>query len=91
MAHIPANELKQMLAEASTKVNLGGKYFHYKHPEQYYTLVGVIVIEATDTIGVLYRAEYDPLQGVTFMRPIEDFLATVEVGGEEKERFSLVG
>ncbi|MBL8015101.1 MAG: DUF1653 domain-containing protein [Candidatus Doudnabacteria bacterium] len=65
-------------------------YFHYKHPEQLYTLVDVIIIEATEEIGVCYRAEYPELQGVTFMRPISDFLAFVEKDGKSVPRFTKV-
>lgn len=90
MAHIPAEELFQMIEEAKQKVKVGATYYHYKHPEQLYTLVDVIIIEATDEIGVLYRAEYEPLNGITFMRPIEDFLAEVEVDGKTLPRFTLI-
>jgi hypothetical protein len=90
MAHIPAEELFRMIDSAKQKVTVDGTYYHYKHPEQHYTLVDVIIIEATDEIGILYRAEYDLLKGITFMRPIEDFLADVDVEGEVKPRFTLV-
>lgn len=90
MAHRPATELIQLLAETKTKVEIGATYFHYKHPEQLYTLVDVIIIEATEEIGVCYRAEYPELQGVTFMRPISDFLTTVENDGQQVSRFTKV-
>lgn len=90
MAHIPAAELFQMIEDAKQKVSVGGTYYHYKHPDQHYTLVDAIIIEATDEIGVLYRAEYEPLKGITFMRPIEGFLAEVDVDGKKKARFTLI-
>ncbi len=90
MAHKTSVELFALISDAKEKVKVGGIYFHYKHPEQLYTLMDVIIIEETDTAGVLYRAEYDELKGIVFMRPIEGFLAQVEVEGKLVNRFTLV-
>jgi len=90
MAHKSAEDLHNMLNEARTRVEVGGMYYHYKHPDKLYTLVDVIIIEATDEVGVLYSAENDDLEGVIFMRPIEDFLSEVEFNGDMVKRFTLV-
>lgn len=90
MAHKSAQELKELISKAKSQVEIGGTYYHYKHPEQFYTLIDVVVIEATDTPGVLYRAEYPDIEGVVFLRPIEDFLAMIEVNGKKTPRFTLI-
>ncbi len=90
MDHLPPEELFRRLADARQKVVVGGKYYHYKHKEQHYTLVDVVIIEATDEVGILYRAEYEALKGITFMRPIDNFLADVELDGKKLPRFTLV-
>lgn len=88
MAHKTAEELYQMLEDAKNQVELGGKYFHYKRPNDFYTITDILIIEATDTVGICYRAEYEELRGITFMRPIEDFLAEVDVDGQMIKRFT---
>lgn len=90
MAHKTSEELFEMIALAKKKVNVGGYYFHYKHPEQLYTLVDLIIIEASDEVGVLYRAEYPELKGIIFMRPIMDFLSIIEKDGVQVARFTYV-
>jgi hypothetical protein len=90
MAYKTAEELRTMIDDAKLKVRIGGTYYHYKRPDETYTLIDVIIIEATTGIGVLYRAEYDDLKGITFMRPIEDFLSEVELENQLIKKFTLV-
>lgn len=90
MAHIPATDLHQILNDAKQQVTIGGTYYHYKKPDKYYTLVDVVIIEANDTVGVLYKAEYDDLKGITFMRPLDDFLAEVDTDNGRIPRFTKV-
>jgi hypothetical protein len=90
MAHKTAVDLHEIINNAKTQVQVGGTYYHYKNPDKFYTLVDVILIEATEEAGVLYRAEYDEAKGIVFMRPITDFLAEVEVDGQMRPRFTLV-
>lgn len=89
MAHLSPEALFSKLNLAKQKVIVGAKYYHYKHPELYYSIVDLVIIEATEEVGVLYRAEYESLKGLIFMRPIDDFLATVEVEDRHVGRFAL--
>jgi len=90
MVHKTVDELNQMLNDARSKVKVGGSCYHYKHFDRLYTLVDVVIIEATEEIAVLYRAEYEGLKGITFMRPIQDFLAEVEVNNQIVSRFTFI-
>ncbi len=90
MAHKTASELWVDIEKAKQDIHLNEKYFHYKDPEKQYTVIGFVVIEETDTIGVLYRAEYTALQGMIFVRPLASFLSEVDGGdGKKVKRFTL--
>lgn len=88
MSHKSAQELFAMLEDAKAKLEIGARYSHYKRPNDFYTLTDVVIIEADDSIGICYRAEYEELRGVTFMRPIDDFMAEVEFEGKMVKRFT---
>jgi hypothetical protein len=66
-------EIRQALAEAADKVSIsiGGVYRHYKNPDNKYTVLGLFIIEATNGVGVLYKANYGDLDGIQFARPVE--------------------
>lgn len=91
MAHKTASELWVDIEKAKQDIHLNERYFHYKDPEKQYTVVGLVVIEETDSIGVLYRAEYAALQGITFVRSVESFLAEIDTDdGKKMKRFTLI-
>ncbi len=69
-------------------MRINGRYQHYKGQE--YTIVGLAVIESTDEVGVLYRAEYAELQEIIFLRPLGEFCSLVDVDGVKVVRFALV-
>ena len=76
-------ELKTRLAEAADRITVGARYTHYKNHD--YTVLDLVIIEATDEVGVIYRAEYG--SHLTFMRPAASWLETVEVDGRTVPRF----
>lgn len=82
--HKTEAQMAQILAEAHTRVAVGGRYRHYKG--NFYTVESVALIEATMESAVVYRAEY--MQGLVFIRPLSDWLATVETGGKTVPRFT---
>lgn len=90
MSHRTAQELKSLLQEAETLVKVGGRYFHYKNPDKFYTVLDLVIIEATVEVGVVYRAEYDGLEEFKFVRPIGEFMGEVEVDGKMVNRFTLI-
>jgi hypothetical protein len=88
MAHRPLADLNKDITAAGEKVRVGEKYSHYKHPTQPYTVVGLAILEATDEVAVLYSVEENGEQ-TSFIRPLQDWLAMVEVDGEWVPRFSV--
>lgn len=91
MAHKTAAELRNDLQKAEGLIGIGEEYFHYRHPDRYYTVIGLVVIEETDSVGVLYRADYEALQGIVFVRPIGSFREEVETDSGKTRRFSPRG
>lgn len=90
MSHKPASALEQALSNAQLQVEVGARYFHYKNPTQEYVVVSLVIIEATEEVGVCYQADYEPIRGIIFMRPLSDFLATVTNGGTVTSRFTKI-
>ncbi len=88
MGHKNDEELRRDLSEAQVRVQIGGRYRHYKG--QAYTVVGFTVIEATDGIGVLYQADYTGLEGIVFLRPLQEFLSSVDTDEGRVPRFAPV-
>jgi hypothetical protein len=77
--------LEDELNQAAKKVKVGGIYYHYKNPNNYYKVVGLGIQEATDKICVLYQAEYN--KKLTFVRDLGSWLENPEFN---VSRFSLV-
>jgi hypothetical protein len=90
MSHKNPIELKELLQEAEILVQIGGKYFHYKNPDKFYTVLDLVLIEATEEVGVVYRADYEELKGIKFVRPVNEFCAKIEIEGKMVSRFNIV-
>lgn len=75
------------ISEASKKVRIGGIYYHYKHPEQYYEVLNIAVTEWNDELCVSYQAKYG--EGLIFIRPLDSWLEKVEWKGKMIDRFTL--
>jgi hypothetical protein len=88
MQHLSEDELRSLLNEAGAKVSVGSRYLHYKGNS--YLVTGVCIIEATDGVGVLYRADNPGLEEISFLRPLEEFIETVEFDGKMTERFKKI-
>ncbi len=89
MAHKGQEELVAEVNEAKQKVKVGGKYFHYKHPDQFYTVLRIGLIEETEKVCVVYEAEYG--EKLVWAWPLENFLAKVtKDDGTEVDRFTKV-
>jgi len=78
-----------MLNDVSALVKLGGVYAHYKQGHEY-TIVDFIVDEASDSIHVVYEAQYEPFIGIKFSRSLDSFIEEVEKDGVKMKRFELV-
>ena len=82
------SELRQELDSVAIQIQEGQQWCHYKHPELFYTILGVAVIEATEQVAVIYKSDYG--EGIVWIRPIYEFLGQVEVDGNTVSRFKLV-
>ena len=69
-----------------------GIYFHYKNPEKKYNVLGVGIDSETLEKVVVYRALYDSEFGknALWVRPLANFLSTVEVDGKTISRFTKI-
>lgn len=86
--HKNRDQLHWEIDEAKKKVKIGGKYSHYKYPENTYEVINLGFIEATDDVCVVYHAMYD--QELVFVRPLKSWLETPEWEGKKVARFKLV-
>jgi len=90
MDHITAEQLKQRLEDAKSKVTVGGKYYHYKDSSKHYLVVDIAILEATEEPAVLYKPLYEGYEGIIWIRPISEFLSQNEKDGIMVSKFTLV-
>ena len=88
MKHKTQEELQKEVSNALGKVKVGELYVHYKHPDKYYVVEFVGVLENFEEVCVGYRALYG--KGILWVRTLKDFMAKVEVEGKRVKRFSYV-
>jgi hypothetical protein len=88
VGHKPQEELIASLKQAKSKIKLNSVYFHYKNPDKHYKVIGFVIIEATDEVGVLYQAQYG--EDLTFVRPVSAWLEKIEQNGRLIPRFSKI-
>lgn len=79
-------QLQQRIKGAMHQVIVGGYYLHYK--QRKYKVVTVALREEDNEPCVVYEAEYMP--GVTWIRPLANWLEEVEVDGKRVKRFTKV-
>ena len=72
--------------DAKKYVEIGELYYHYKHPEQLYKVLGFGFLESNNEICVIYQGQYG--DGITFIRSLTSWLDIVESDGEKVNRFS---
>ena len=65
-----------------------GHYKHYKRGDDY-TVIDIVFHSETEETLVLYRAEYGERQ--LWVRPLEMFVETIDIGGQQIPRFKYVG
>ena len=70
------------------KITIGGRYCHYKDPSHTYTVSDIAILESTEDPVVIYKAEYG--NNITFVRPVDEWLETVEKDGKQVLRFTLI-
>jgi hypothetical protein len=80
-------ELKQAIDDAKRHVEIGGEYVHYKSPTMRYKVIDLAIHTDDTSVCVVYQALYD--EGLTFVRPLTEWLDSVEVDGNTVRRFTL--
>lgn len=73
----------------SNTVQAGEIYQHYRNQKNY-RIVCEAVLEASETPCVVYEALYSEAPHKFWVRPIEDFFATVELNGKTMKRFEKI-
>jgi hypothetical protein len=76
-----------MLDEAAKLVTIGGRYRHSKSGGEY-TLVDLALLEASEEVSVIYRAEYG--DRLLWVRNLAVFLEEVEINGVHRPRFKEI-
>lgn len=86
MPHKTQEQLLKELNELAKKVKVGDKYSHYKHPDQFYTVIAIGFIESTEEPCITYRAEYG--DKITWVRTESEFFSKAKLeDGSMVERF----
>lgn len=90
MAHTSLGTLSDDLAKAASLVTVGSRYHHYKDQVKEYVVTDLAILEADESIAVLYRIANGQNPGFIWVRPLENFLDTVTVDGRSVPRFSKI-
>ncbi len=79
MAHTSAEEIIKKWQEAVALVPPGSRWFHYKQPDQLYTIRGIAMREESEEPGVLYHPDYDNYPAdFVWDRPLSEWFSPVE-------------
>ena len=83
-----SSEFAMILEKLRTQIPIGSCYYHYKNPNQFYTIIGSGIIEATGEPAIVYQAEYG--DKTTWIRPAKIFLEEIEWEGKKVPRFTRI-
>lgn len=72
MSHSSLKILDKEIKKVSKLVTVGGTYFHYKNPDNYYVIESIGLIEENQKPAVIYRALYG--KGIVWVRPLKEFM-----------------
>lgn len=88
MGHTTQEELIEKVQSIKEKVEVGGKYYHYKTKDHFYTVLNVGLLEASEEPCVVYQTSL-PSQ-LIWVRSMSDWLAEVETEKGMVLRFQKV-
>ena len=86
--HKPHKRLLDEIVAAKKQVQLGVDYAHYKDSAKVYQPRYFATLEANDVLCVVYQAQYG--DKLFFVRPLSEWIETVEWQGRAVPRFLLV-
>lgn len=82
-------QLLEELNNLKLQIDEGDECYHYKHPDQFYRIVGVGFIEGNGQSCVVYQAEYG--EKFTWVRTQDEFFTKVKLeDGSEVDKFTKV-
>lgn len=87
--HKAPEVLRKEIEEGKKQVPVGSLWGHFKHPDNYYEIIDLVIIEDTDEVGVLYKSTFEPTKGIIFLRPLESFLSYKETEEGPVKRFTM--
>ena len=91
MAHTSYSELAERVQEAQKKIKVGGIYYHWKHPETHYKVLGIGFTEWNEELVVVYQNVDNQAIWVRRFEGEDGWTTPVEERpGEDKSRFTLV-
>lgn len=82
------DQLTKEIDDLKVRIDEGDECYHYKHPDQFYHVVGVGFIEGNGEPCVVYQADYG--DKLTWVRTESEFFAKVDHNGKEVARFTKV-
>lgn len=85
----PLSELAKKIEEAKKQVMVGRQYSHFKNPEHTYTVLNIVILEATEEPLVIYKPDYEDTE-LVFARAIGKWREQVEKDGNTMQRFTLI-
>lgn len=89
MPHKTQEQLLKELENIKTKIKVGDKFVHFKHPDRFYTIIAIGFIEATEELCITYRAEYG--DRITWVRTESEFFSRAKLeDGKTVDRFTLI-
>lgn len=88
MSHTPQHVLKEKLVAAEALVPVGARFVHFKSPETLYIVKSLATLEDTMEVAVIYEGQYE--ERLSFIRPLSNFIETVEFNGSLVPRFQRI-
>ena len=87
MGHKNTQELLSELEKLKQRIDVGDRFYHFKHPESFYRVVAVGFIENNEEPCIVYQAEYG--DKITWVRTEEEFFSKAKLeNGTEVDRFT---
>lgn len=81
---------QQLLSELDNlkkRINVGDKFYHFKHPDQFYSVIAIGFIESSEQLCIAYQAEYG--DKITWVRTETEFFSKAKLeDGTEVDRFT---
>lgn len=89
MGHKDTAQLLKELQDLKSRINVGDRFYHFKHPESFYRVVAVGFIENNEEPCIVYQAEYG--DKFTWVRTEAEFFSKAKLeDGTEVDRFTKV-